>query len=45
MENLRELTKEELKETDGGILGIVAIAFWGGLAYGYAKEKIDTGQW
>lgn len=45
MENLRELTEKEIQETDGGILGLIACAFWGGVAYGYVKEKFESGQW
>lgn len=32
MENLQNLTNEELVEIDGGLLGPIAIAFWGGVA-------------
>ena len=37
---VQELNSIEIKKTNGGILGLIAIAFWGGVAYGYAKEKI-----
>jgi hypothetical protein len=47
MENLEkfasiELNKEELIRTNGGIL--INIFLWG-VAYGYIKEKLDSGQW
>ena len=45
MENLQDLNEKELQEVDGGILGLLAWAFWGGVAYGYVKEKLDSGQW
>lgn len=43
--NLKPLTQKELRETNGGILGLIACAFWGGVAYGYVKEKFNSGQW
>jgi hypothetical protein len=45
MENLRPLTEKELKETEGGILGLIWSAFVVGVAYGYVKEKFASGQW
>lgn len=45
LENLKDLTENELIETDGGIIALMACAFWGGVAYGYAKEKFESGQW
>ena len=45
MEKLQILTKEECIKTEGGLLGPIAIAFWSGIAYGYIKEKYNSGQW
>jgi len=45
MENLQNLTTEECIDTEGGLLGPIAIAFWSGVAYGYIKEKYNSGQW
>lgn len=45
MNNLKELSFQEKNEINGGILGPLAIAFWSGVAYGYVKEKFDSGQW
>ena len=42
---VQELNTIEIKKTNGGILGLIAIAFWGGVAYGYTKEKFETGEW
>ena len=45
MKNLQELSFKEAKETEGGILGVVACAFLLGVGYGYVKEKLESGQW
>ena len=45
LKNLQELSFKEAKETEGGILGVVAWAFWLGVGYGYVKEKLESGQW
>lgn len=45
MENLTALSKEELQSTNGGILSLMLIAFAEGVAYGYVKEKFESGQW
>lgn len=45
MENLKDLSEQELHETQGGWLIFVAGAFVVGTAYGYVKEKLDSGQW
>lgn len=42
---VQELSVAEIKKTNGGILGLIAIAFWGGVAYGYVKEKLETKEW
>jgi lactobin A/cerein 7B family class IIb bacteriocin len=39
------LTENEIKSTQGGWLLFVAGAFVAGTAYGYVKEKLDSGQW
>jgi hypothetical protein len=45
MEKLQNLTNKECVNIEGGLLGPIAIAFWGGVAYGYIKEKYNSGQW
>ena len=42
---VQELDVKEIRETDGGIIGLLLSAFAMGVAYGYAKEKFESGQW
>ncbi len=39
------LTKDEMETTQGGWLIFVAGVFVAATAYGYVKEKLDSGQW
>ncbi|MCZ8134532.1 MAG: hypothetical protein O9252_03405, partial [Algoriphagus sp.] len=39
------LTKGELEKTQGGWLIFVGGVFVAATAYGYVKEKLDSGQW
>lgn len=40
--NFTELSSEELTNTNGGVL--ISIFLWG-VAYGYIKEKLNSGEW
>ena len=42
---VQELNAKEIRKTDGGIIGLIAVAFWVGVAYGYTKEKFESGEW
>lgn len=42
---VQEMNAKEMKKTDGGILGLIAFAFIAGMAYGYTKEKFNSGEW
>ncbi|KAF9659147.1 hypothetical protein ABHQ57_01710 [Tenacibaculum sp. ZH5_bin.1] len=42
---VQELNSKEIKKIDGGVIGLIASAFWAGVAYGYVKEKVESGQW
>ena len=44
--NVKPLSlNKEQKINGGGILIIVAYAFLWGVAYGYTKEKFESGEW
>lgn len=45
MKGLNNLTEQELQKVQGGWLLFVAGAFVAGVAYGYVKEKLESGQW
>ncbi len=40
--NVKRLTEKEITSTNGGIL--INVFLWG-VAYGYVKEKFNSGQW
>ena len=42
---LTPLTRDELKNIEGGWLLFVAGVFVAATAYGYVKEKLNSGQW
>lgn len=43
---VQELDTKGISNTNGGgIIILIGSAFLMGVAYGYAKEKIDSGQW
>lgn len=46
MKNIIELDNQELIQINGGgIIPIIMYAFGYGVAYGYVKEKLQSGQW
>lgn len=46
MKNIKELNNEELAQINGGVLiPLIVGAFGLGAAYGYVKEKLQSGQW
>ena len=42
---VQEMNAKEITETEGGILVLIAVAFAWGVAYGYTKEKFESGEW
>ncbi len=50
MENINKLKLTPLKHKElsnvyGGFAGLFPLAFLSGVAYGYIKEKFNSGQW
>lgn len=43
MDNLRNLNENELQNTNGG--SVFMVAFGVAVVYGYVKEKFESGQW
>jgi|GEM_PF-1611645 hypothetical protein len=43
--NVKPLSLNELKKVNGGGAGLFPLVFVAGVAYGYIKEKLDSGKW